>query len=88
MKPNVVNGAQKRKMITEEKGKMSKLPKLTSWFNAGATSATSTASSNIVSTSISTPASNHPVPAEIPKSVTVKEFAIQDTDPGLVTSTI
>ena len=80
---------------------MSKLPKLTSWFNPGAMSATSTAPSNIESTSTSTPASNHPVPAdipmvslpvpaagdipqeEIPRSVTVKEFAIQDTDPGL-----
>ena len=101
MNHNVLSGVQMRKRAEQENGKMSKLPKLTSWFNPGATSATNTAPSNIASTSISTPASNHPgpvdipmvsllVPAagdipqeEIPKSVTVKEFAIQDTDLGL-----
>ena len=66
MKRNVVSGAQKRKRSAEEKEKMSsKLPKLTSWYNAGAMSASNTAPSNIASTSTSTPASNHPAPADI-----------------------
>ena len=140
-KHNALSGAQKRKRATEEKEKIGKLPKLTSWFNTGATSAThtipsdiastftstpamsatstvlsdiaftfistpvmsatSTVLSDIASTSKSIPATNHPVSAdvpivslpvaaagdmsqdEIPKSVIVKEFPIQETDPGL-----
>ena len=140
-KRKVLRGEQKRKRAAEEKEKIGKLPKLTSWFNTGATSAThtipsdrastsvstpatsathtipldvastftstpamtatSTVPSDIASTSKSIPATNHPVSAdiprvslpvaaagdilqeEIPKSVTVMEFPIQETDPGL-----
>ena len=38
MKSTFMSGAQKRKRAAEETEKMSKLPKLTSWFNPGATS--------------------------------------------------
>ena len=140
-KRKVLRGEQKRKRAAEEKEKIGKLSKLTSWFNTGATSAThtipsdrastsvstpatsathtipldvastftstpamtatSTVTSDIASTSKSIPATNHPVSAdvpivslpvaaagdilqeEIPKSVTVMEFPIQETDPGL-----
>ncbi len=120
-KCNVLSGAQKRKRAAEEKEKIGKHSKLTSWFNTGAMSATHTIPSDVASTFTSTPAisstspvlsdiasisksipaTNHPVSAdmpivslpvaaagdisqeEIPKSVTVKEFPIQETDPGL-----
>ncbi|XP_040197362.1 zinc finger MYM-type protein 1-like [Rana temporaria] len=96
MKRNVLSGAQKRKKAAEEKEKMCKLPKLTSWLNPGATSASSSAPPDVASTSTCTP-----IPAEIPMvslpdptagenpqeemptSVSVREFATQDTDPGL-----
>ena len=53
-KRNVLSGAQKRKRAAEEKEKIGKLPKLTSWFNTA--SATHTIPSDITSTFISSPA--------------------------------
>ncbi|XP_040203750.1 uncharacterized protein LOC120935756 [Rana temporaria] len=96
IKRNVLSGAQKRKKAAEEKEKMCKLPKLTSWLNPGATSASSSAPPDVASTSSCTPIPAEipmvslPDPAagenpqeEMPTSVSVREFAIQDTDPGL-----
>ena len=57
-KRNVLSGVQKRKRAAEEKEKIGKLPKLTLWFNTGATSAIQTILSNIASTSVSTPATS------------------------------
>ena len=99
MKRSFISGAQKRKRAVEEKEIIMKLPKLTSWLNPGAASATSTVPPNIASTSTSTsiPTSNHPPPdtsvpvpdaGDIPqehtqKYVTAEECAIKVTDPGL-----
>lgn len=66
MKRNVLSGAQKRRKAAEEKEKIRKLPKLTSWLNTGATTGTHTIPSDIAFTSTYIPATNQPVSADIP----------------------
>ena len=63
-----MSGAQKRKRAAEEKEKIAKLPKLTSWLNSGATTAIHTTPSDEASTSMSIPDTSlsHPVSADVP----------------------
>lgn len=74
MKCNILSGVQKRKRAVEEKEKIHKLPKLTSWLKSDSTSSTNTISSNAASTSTSAPAFTPPVQAYNPRvSVTLPD---------------
>ena len=89
-KHSVLSGAQKRKRAAEEKEKIGKLPKLTSWFNTGARSATHTIPSNIASTFTSTPAmsATHTIPSYVASTFTsTPAMSATHTIPSYVAST-
>ncbi|XP_069157736.1 uncharacterized protein [Procambarus clarkii] len=92
MKRNVLSGAQKRKRkrAAEEKENIGKLPKLSSWLNTGAMTATQTIPSDIASTSASTPAvsATSTLPSDITStSASTPAVSATSTLPSDITST-
>ncbi|XP_069194272.1 spore coat protein SP96-like [Procambarus clarkii] len=88
MKRNVLSGAQKRKRkrAAEEKENIGKLPKLSSWLNTGAMTATQTIPSDIASTSASTPAVS--ATSTLPSDITsTPAMSTTSTVPSDITST-